>query len=282
MDNVTETYDAAGFLSEIEDLSGSKHTLSTAGNTVTVTHSNGQSLVLTYKYYNWYEGFTDISAMTDPDGNTYTYGYREDGAKIASVTYPDSDPTDAIPPPSRTYLYGNVRHITGIVDERGALISTVVYDSSGRAIESQGAGGVGKSSIVYNSVNTATITNALGKDTIYRFWAVQGVKKLAEVEGQPTSNCVGDFRTFTYDVRGFVSSKTDARGTITNYVRNTAGLELSRTEAVGKPEERTITTQWHPEFNLPVKITEPERETHFTYDTTGRLLSRTVTPAVAP
>ena len=34
--------------------------------------------------------------------------------------------------------------------------------------------------------------------------------------------------------------------------------------------------QWHAEFNLPVKITEPKRETVMTYDINGRLLSRTV------
>ena len=48
----------------------------------------------------------------------------------------------------------------------------------------------------------------------------------------------------------------------------------------GMFEAMTITTEWHAEFNLPIKIIEPERTNAMTYDSQGRLLTTTyvVTP----
>ena len=46
----------------------------------------------------------------------------------------------------------------------------------------------------------------------------------------------------TYDANGFIASRTDANGNVTTTVNNDRGLQESRTEAVGTPEERTITT----------------------------------------
>ena len=68
-------------------------------------------------------------------------------------------------------------------------------------------------------------------------------------------------------------------GKIITYVRNSRGLELSRTEASGTPQERTIVTQWHPQFRLPTKITEPNKITEYTYDVQGHQLSRGVQSA---
>ncbi|MGH8571940.1 MAG: hypothetical protein ACREX8_05105, partial [Gammaproteobacteria bacterium] len=77
--------------------------------------------------------------------------------------------------------------------------------------------------------------------------------------------------------RGFVASRTDFNGQTTLYSHDARGLERSRTEALGTPEARTITTEWHPRFRLPITITEPGKESTFTYDTAGRLLTRTET-----
>ena len=67
----------------------------------------------------------------------------------------------------------------------------------------------------------------------------------------------------------------------TTYIRDRRGLELERKEAVGRPEERTVTTVWHPAFRLPETITEPGRRTTFGYDGQGRLLTRTQTDTVS-
>ncbi|MGH8431244.1 MAG: hypothetical protein ACREUF_12655, partial [Solimonas sp.] len=79
------------------------------------------------------------------------------------------------------------------------------------------------------------------------------------------------------DGNGFLSSKKDFNGNTTAYVYDSRGRELSRTEAQGKVEARTITTQWHPDFRQPTLISEPGRQTSSSYDSaTGALLTRSV------
>jgi uncharacterized protein RhaS with RHS repeats len=58
------------------------------------------------------------------------------------------------------------------------------------------------------------------------------------------------------------------------YTRDDQGRELSRTEAPGTPQARTVTTTWDTTLNKPLVITEPERVTEYTYDAEGRLLIR--------
>jgi YD repeat-containing protein len=137
--------------------------------------------------------------------------------------------------------------------------------------------------IVFNSLRylnnadgTRTVTNALGKQSTYHFTQFNGEYKMTQVEGHPSANCAGANKNYTYDANGFMASKTDWANNLTTYVHNNRGQELSRTEAAGTPQARTITTEWHSEFNLPIKISEPERETVMTYDANGRLLSREI------
>ena len=86
--------------------------------------------------------------------------------------------------------------------------------------------------------------------------------------------CGGQNQNTTFDANGFVASRTDFNGIQTTFIHDSRGLQTSRTETVGTLEERTITTEWHATFRLPIKITEQGKETNFTYDTQGRLLER--------
>ncbi len=83
-------------------------------------------------------------------------------------------------------------------------------------------------------------------------------------------------KAYGYDADGFRTSKTDWNGNTTTYTRNAQSQELSRTEAADTPVARTITTDWHPDFTLPIHITEPDPVTEFTNDTEGRQLSKQV------
>ncbi|WP_345945801.1 RHS repeat domain-containing protein, partial [Pseudomonas sp. dw_358] len=64
--------------------------------------------------------------------------------------------------------------------------------------------------------------------------------------GEPSDNCPASNSTYTYDDRGQVLTKTDAKGFITTYTYNDRGLEASHTEASGTPQARTTTTTWDP------------------------------------
>jgi len=223
-----------------------------------------------------YDSSNRISSMTDPEGNSYRYSY-DDAGNLTSVVYPDDTPLDDLDNPTRTYHYENTSfpsHLTGLTDETGSRV-TWAFDEEGRAISSELDGGVDKSTLDFSIDDQVTVTNPLGKDTTYHFETLHGVKKVVQVEGHATESCAGANQNYTYDTNGYIESKTDWQGNVTTYVHNERGLETSRTEASGTDEARTITTQWHDDFRLPVKVTSPGQVTGFVYDDKGRLLSQT-------
>ncbi|WP_240009454.1 MULTISPECIES: RHS repeat domain-containing protein [Pseudomonas] len=164
--------------------------------------------------------------------------------------------------------------LTGITDERGVRFATWAYDRAGRAISSQHAGNAGAVKISYTSDGSSVVTNELGKDTAYRYEIISGVKRLVEVKGQPTPDCPASNSSYTYNDRGLVLTKTDAKGLITTYSYNDRGLEISRTEATGTTLARTTTTEWDPDRFLPIRVIEPNRVTVYSYDNQGRELTR--------
>jgi len=228
-----------------------------AGNSFEFTQDNrGQPLSLSA---------TDISIV---------YGY-DNSSRLVSVTKNQLGVSQV-----RGFHYENSsypRFLTGITDERGVRYATWTYDTQGRAITSEHAGGAEKVSIVYNSDGSASVTNELGKATTYRFQVIQGVKHISAIEGEPSANCPSSNSVFTYDSRGLLKTKTDNRGILTTYDYNERGLEISRTEAAGTPQARTITTTWHPTLFLPTTVTEPNQVTTYAYDALGRQLSQTIT-----
>jgi YD repeat-containing protein len=223
-----------------------------------------------------YDSSNRISSITDPEGNSYSYSYDAAG-NLSSVTYPDDTPLDDMDNPTRRYHYENTAfpsHLTGLTDETGSRV-TWAFDEEGRAISSELDGGVDKSSLDFSVTDQVTVTNPLDKDTTYHFETLHGVKKVTQVEGHETESCAGANQNYTYDVNGYIESKTDWQGTVTTFIHNARGLEISRTEASGTIEARTITTQWHSDFRLPIKITSPGQVTDFAYDEKGILDSQT-------
>jgi YD repeat-containing protein len=76
----------------------------------------------------------------------------------------------------------------------------------------------------------------------------------------------------SYDANGNVSTRSDFNGNQTTYAYDlTRNLETQRVEASGKPESRTVSTQWHSYWRLPVKQSEPKKLSTWVYngDTVG-------------
>jgi YD repeat-containing protein len=131
----------------------------------------------------------------------------------------------------------------------------------------------------YDDVNgITTVTDSLGHATQYHYAALFGVRHVTTTVGGPCDACGANAAHFTYDANGFVSSQTDFNGNITSYQRDAQGRELSRTEASGTPEARTVTTTWDTALNKPLTIEEPGRRMTYSYDTTGKVLSSTIEP----
>ena len=167
-------------------------------------------------------------------------------------------------------------HLTGITDERGIRYATWTYDDQGRATSSSHAGGADLTTLEYNDTSTL-VTDPTGAEREYHLEMQNGQLVVSHITGTPCQDCWrGEAKDRQYDANGHLSQTTDWNGNITTYIHNEKGQEISRTEAFGTPEARTIETEWHDEFNLPVKIIEPERETVITYDDNGRLLTRRI------
>ncbi|MEE5153546.1 DUF6531 domain-containing protein [Pseudomonas alliivorans] len=180
----------------------------------------------------------------------------------------------------RRYHYEDPRNdalLTGITDERGVRYATWAYDALNRAISSQHGDGASRVTIDYGADGANVVAGELGSRAVYRFQTVSGLRRIKTIDSEPTPDCPASNSSYTYNERGQVLTKTDAKGLITTYDYNGRGLETSRTEASGTTLARTVTTEWDPERFLPIRVTEPDRITTYSYDTQGRELSRQTT-----
>ncbi len=235
-----------------------------------VTDSLGRHLNFTY------DDQGRMVTMTSPEGDEYRYDYIGNTRNFSRVYYPDGD-TNPLNNAYRRYVYEDARFpnaITGIF-ENTTRYGTYAYGGDGKAIYSGLANGAQSYSVDFSVEGQTTVTNSLGKNTVYHY---DTSNNLVQIDGEPSANCLGDQRTFTYDSNNFKTQEIDKNGNITTYIRDDQGREISRTEASGTPLARTITTEWHPILNVKTKVTEPERITQFSYNSSGLLLNQTVTP----
>lgn len=262
----TESYDNAGRLIKITARSGTVQNFEydSQGNLAKVTDSFGKTLSFSY------DAQKRVNMVTDPGGGIMKYQYYANN-NLTSVTYQD----DKV----RQYLYEDANFpnaLTGIIDENGTRFATWRYDAQGRAISSEHAGGAEKTTFIYGTDNTQ-VTDALNAVRTYNFEAVLGVVR-SKGQSQPGgSGCGAASMSVTYDANGNVASRIDFNGNKTTYTYDlTRNLERGRTEAAGTAQARPITTEWHPTYRLPTRITEPKRITTNSYDSSGNLLSKTI------
>ena len=291
--NEVEQYTAAGQLISTTDRAGQTTTLSYSNGTTIAPNGGyildasglptttvlpaGLLIRVTDAYQRslsfGYDALSRIVKMTDPAGGVYKYTYDTNN-NLASVTYPDGK--------TKTYLYENLTYIhalTGITDENSNRYATYAYDGNGRATSTEHAGGAERVAIGYNSDGSASITDALGTVRTQLFKTVLGVVKNGGSNQPGGSGCGAATSGIDYDANGNVSRRTDFNGNVTTYLYDlTRNLEISRTEAFGTPEARTITTEWHTTYRLPKVITEPLRTITYNYDPQGNLLTQTIQP----
>lgn len=244
-----------------------------SGQLTAVTDSYGRALTFAYNANG------TLNSVTTPDNTVITYGYSAIGlgTNLTSVTYPTT------PASTVTYLYENTslpNALTGITDENGNRYATWGYDTSGRVVSSQlGTGANAElTSMTYNSNGTTTVTNALGVADTYTFTTLQFVPKVSQISRAATATTPAMTRNFTYDASGFLASETNWNAIQTTYINNAHGLPTTINEAVGRTVARTTTIAYSTTFpHLPASITTPGVTASFTYDTSGNLLTRTLT-----
>lgn len=264
-DTTKLTFDITGRLLSLTPPNAPTVTITYTADATNASDVYGNSLSI--KYFNRYQ-----PRSATFNGKTSSYQYNISGF-MNKVIYPTGGG-------EKTYEYSatNPKLLTAIIDQKGVSYASWTYDADGRAISSQHANSAGKVTLAYNPDGSTTVTNEYGKDATYRFQVIQGAKYITSIEGEPTPNCPSSNSTFTYDTRGLLKTKTDAKGNLTTFDYNDRGLETSRTEASGTPQARTVTTEWHPTLFLKTKVTELDRITTYQYDAQGRQTGRIVTP----
>ena len=289
------TYDIEGRLSKIAYPTGYSQYLSYAGKYNTgITDSNGR--LMTFEYFSDSQKNGLMKSVNLPDGKKISFGYVDPAVtnglppfdvvapersplQLATVIYPDATPATDADNPKLNYEYLQSLEfpnaLTGIYDERGIKHGAWTYDAQGRATSSQHGGGNDLTTFNYDDVNNkVTVTNPLGRSTVYQYQREFGVlQKLLSVDGVVTTNCAASNTAYTYDANGFRNQATDAEGRITKWVRNSRGLATSTTEGFGSPAARTTTTTWDATRPLPTQIAAPGLTTNIAYNAASQVTS---------
>jgi YD repeat-containing protein len=279
-------FDATGKLLTVTQRNGwvRTHTYSTASTPASVAPAAGLLIAVTNHFGRAlsfkYNAASQLSSITTPDGRVISYVYDSTAAtgRLTTVSYPGLMAGMV----SKTYLYENSTYpqlLTGIIDENGSRLATYAYDSQGRGITTQYAGGAGLHSITYGAAGSATVTDPLGTQRTYIYGTSKG-KLVVLGADKPSGTGNSSALSRLQDANGFITQETDFLGVNTMYTWDiNRRLPLATTKAAGLPEVQTITTQWHSTYRLPVLVTEASRTTAYTYDSAGNTLSQTVSDA---
>jgi RHS repeat-associated protein len=281
----TESYDPSGRLLAIASRQGLTLTLNYngQGQLASVVDAFGRQLSFAY------DSAGRVSTMLDPAGGAYHYAYDAQD-RLTSVTFPDG--------PSKGYLYNEEAYagdtystfaLTGIVDENGSRYAIFRYNDANRAVSSSHLAALGVEVDTYQvgpdlGSGGVTVIDPLNTSRTLQFANLFGSRKYASAS-QSFPACGNTSKTTSYNATtGWSAQTTDFNNILTTYQRNDPygrlDLESQRVEAVNTPQERTITTTWHPTYRLPVTIVEPapggNKTTTLTYDTSGNLLQRSI------
>ncbi|HKW36901.1 MAG TPA: hypothetical protein VJO54_03745 [Burkholderiales bacterium] len=286
----TETYNAAGLLVSIRSRVGLVQTViysdgSTGPNGGFIQDNAGQPTALAVpqgapiqvvdnfgrKLTFGYNAALRIATVTDPSGALYHFAYGADNNNLSTITFPDGTvKTFVYNEPANTGGANLLNALTGIVDENGSRFATFQYDAKERVVSTEHSGAE-RYQLSYSSgggTTTTTVTDPLNTTRPYGFQLTFNTFKNVSISGPACPSCGPAAQTF--DANGNASTRTDWNGNVTTYGYDlTRNLETSRTEASGTPQARTISTQWHSGFRLPVKVAEPLRITSYVYNGDG-------------
>ncbi|MHB8857268.1 MAG: DUF7948 domain-containing protein [Bellilinea sp.] len=277
------TYQATSFT--YTDPYGRQYDLGADGSLHSVTDLNGNVLTFSAEGLNGsvgnlgvqfiHDGEGRITQIIDPEGNTYNYGYDDQG-DLATVTAPGMTT-------SLVYHYDSGHYFLGADDPRGNPLIVDTYYPDGRLeSETDALGNVFHYAYDVNT-RTTTVTNPDG-GTIVSVYDANG-KPLHQTDplGQTTSytydanqnlltqtDPLGHTTSYTYDGNGNQTSFKNALNQTYSTTYNQYGGPVTKTDALGN-----VQTIHYDARYLPTSITdELGTMASFTWDDHGSILTR--------
>ncbi len=249
----------------------------TAGRLIALTSEAGQGVTVSYDANGYPASITGpfgrqlvigsdsagrITTLTGPTGRSWQYGYDGKG-NLISVTYPDGS--------SKQYRYADsndLHNLTGIIDEAGRQYATYAYDAQDRTVLSEHLAGK-RHTVVYNSDNTVTLTEADGTVRTLTVGSAQGVFSITAVSDNSCS--CGSATSFTLNpATGELVESADKMGVRNSYLYDANGRLLSQTDAVGTADARTISHSYDAAGHMLTTTDTLGYVTAYAYDPYGR------------
>ena len=259
-----ERYNLGGQILSVTDRSGklTQYSYDASGMLTGITGPFGHTLTFTYSG-------NHIATLSDPAGRITSYTYDTNN-NLMRVIYSDNT--------AKIYHYENASYpssLTGIsfMDSAGVVtrFATYAYDTIGRAISTEHAGGQERFSFSYNTQTVqTTVTNAVGDQELLSFTTNSGVMGLTRQQNLVDNSVL----TQSFDASNNLLSRQDETGRTTTYAYNATNQRLSMTEGAGTPQGRTTTYQYlAADLNLPTLIESPsvyagsKKRVSISYDT---------------
>lgn len=275
LDKKIEIFNEYGLLEKVQYKNGETYDLSYENNVLSqVVDRFGRALKFSYNS----QGL--MSLITLPNGKQITYQYDTLG-RLVSVTRPGFGTKNYHYSESNTVApSGNPNLLTGITDESGKRYANYAYDLKDRGILTEHANSAQRFTLVYGSGSTS-VTDPNGAQWSYIHSYASGIPAITSSSRQYVAQ-----EQNTYDAAGNITKKIEKGQTTTYSYDLSRNLEISRTEAVGTAQERTINTIWHSDFPKPTRIeevaqTQVVRVSNYTYDTQGNVLTKSITDPVS-
>jgi len=286
------TYDSLNDMTSTTDPTGVTTTMSYdgAGNLHSRSTPSGAGSVVTTYTYSSTSHPGDITAMTNPDGKTWSYTYDTDG-DLASVADPLGDTT--------SYSYNDIGWKTAAVSARGNVVGcncasqyTTSYsytDPQTGALDGFGDVRVTTDPLGHQSVtvydadrNLVSTTDSNGNVTQYTYDLANEPTAVLRADGtslrtdyNPDGTMAdqidgaGNKTSYAYDPLRRVTSVTDPLNRATSFTYDAAGNHLTTTD----PQNQT-TTDSYDAANELTSITYSDNRTpnvtEVTYDADGR------------
>jgi YD repeat-containing protein len=244
-----------------------------------------------------------LNHIVAPDGNSYQFGYDANG-NLAQILWPDGKVrTYLYERPDFTWA------ITGIIDENNSRYATYSYDEKGVPISTEHANGAGRHTISYAASPGLSVVESQDGLVLTRlhswtlpqdvrvtgpngneqslagilFAAAPALAGLTQAAGSGSAQASS---AITYDAAGNRTSFVDVTGMRTCYAYDASNRETIRVEGLTNVDTgdcvsytsgtiampalaRMTRTDWYQGWRLPLKVTQPRRQTIYSYNDQG-------------